>query len=150
MKRSNKIKLLKLHPNVEQESFHIPKKIAEHMYELACAETPQEACGMIGGLGTKAVKVYPTRNLSVDNITYEVDPVEAFDNIKKMRDEGNEFIASWHSHPQNAAFPSIIDVTRATDDTLIYVIVSLLQGEGTIGAFRIKDGWVKELDVIIG
>jgi len=132
-----------------QDVFRIPRKVADHIYRLACAETPQEACGMLGGLGSKVSKVYPTKNMSTNFVTYEVDPVEAFEVIRQIRADGLEFIASWHSHPANAAFPSIVDVNKAADDTLVYVIVSLLEGEGDIRAFHIKDGWIKELEVFI-
>jgi len=130
-----------------RDKLYIKQAVAMSMLEEAIRVFPREACGMLGGSRRRVAKVYPTKNLEKGNMTYEVDPVEAFNVIKQMREEGNELIASWHSHPMSEAYPSMIDTAKAVDAGLVYVIVSL--SDIDIRAYYIEGDWIKELEVII-
>lgn len=130
------------------ETFIIDNKIAGELIEHARQSSPQEACGMIGGLKNEASQVYPLKNIEESELTYAIDPKEAFSVIKQMRSEGVEFIASYHSHPATEAYPSPTDRAKASSLSMFYVIVSLRNPSSPkIRAFKISDDKVVEAKV---
>lgn len=133
------------------ETFLLDPKIAAQLIEHAKQVSPKEACGMIGGLNSKASHVYPVKNIEESELTYAIDPNEAFGVIKKMRSDGVDFIASYHSHPATEGYPSPTDRAKASDLNMIYVIVSLRNPRSPqIRAFRISEDGVVEVKVDSG
>ena len=130
--------------------FSITREAVERIYAQTRAEAPREACGMLGGSGLHATIAYPTKNADTSNITYSIDPQEAFSVIKQMRADAVDFIAGYHSHPETEAFPSPTDKGKAGDSELVYVIVSLRRpDQPELRAYLIDGGEVEELDVQI-
>ena len=131
-------------------TFTISSRLVEEMVAHARREAPYEACGMIGGVDAEALGVYPTTNPDASQLTYTIAPKEAFDVIRKMRQEGVDFIACYHSHPATEAYPSPTDRSKAGDADLIYVIVSLRDpGRPEVRAFRIVADQVNEVEVLV-
>ena len=131
-------------------SLRISRALVDEVFAHARAEAPREACGMIGGTGRNATAFYPAINTDTSNITYEIDPKEAFDIIRTMRADGVEFVAGYHSHPETEAYPSPTDRAKAGDTELIYVIVSLRhQDNSEFRAFELNKGEVTEVEVRI-
>ncbi len=130
------------------DNFLIDSKIAGELIEHAKQASPKEACGMIGGHKSTASHVYPVKNIEESELTYAVDPKEAFSVIKKMRSDGVDLIASYHSHPATEAYPSPTDRAKASDLNMIYIIVSLRDpGSPQIRAFRLSEDRVVEVKV---
>ncbi len=130
--------------------FSITREAVERIYEQARAEAPREACGMLGGSGLNATIAYSTENSDTSNVTYNIDPQEAFSVVKQMRSDKVDFVACYHSHPETEAYPSPTDKSKAGDSELVYVIVSLRRpDEPELRAYLINDGQVVELDVRI-
>ena len=128
--------------------FSITSEAVERIYAQARSEAPREACGMLGGSELHATTAYPTKNVDTSNVTYSIDPQEAFSVIKQMRTDAVDFIAGYHSHPETEAYPSPTDKRKAGDSDLVYVIVSLRRAdEPELRAYRIDGGEVEELDV---
>lgn len=132
------------------DKFQISRDLVDKMIAHAKSEAPREVCGMIGGHGFEAGAVYPTKNPDAGNMTYSIAPSEAFAVIRRMRDEGLDFIACYHSHPATEAYPSPTDRAKAGESDLIYAILSLRNREAPeLRAFTIGQGEVGELAVII-
>jgi proteasome lid subunit RPN8/RPN11 len=69
-----------------------------------------------------------------------------------MRDaeaNGDEIVGVWHSHTHTDAYPSTTDVRQAVDPAWAYVIVSLKHGEPVLRAYRIRDGAITEMPVVV-
>ena len=126
------------------------KEILETIYKQAEDEAPLEVCGYLAGKEDVITTHYKMTNVDQSETHYSFDPREQFQAIKAVRDSGMEIIAAYHSHPESPARPSKEDIRLAYDSSIIYVIVSLENGEKTCGAFKIKDGMVtsEPLDII--
>jgi proteasome lid subunit RPN8/RPN11 len=97
---------------------------------------------LIGGLNDgQALKVYPLRNIAADpRITYEAAPEDLFAAQRAMRDQGEQLLAIYHSHPRSDdPKPSNTDVRLAYYPSAVYFIVGLGGARPSLGAFRISE-----------
>ncbi len=132
------------------DTFLIDSEVVEKIFDQAGSEAPREACGMLGGRGMAATAAYPAENVDASNLTYRIEPGQAFQIIREMREAEVDFIACYHSHPETEAYPSPTDRAQAGDSDLVYVIASLRDPEKReIRAFKIQNELVSELGVSI-
>lgn len=110
---------------------------------------PNEACGILAGKGNIAQKVFKMTNIEKSGVSYMMDPGEQFSVMKEMREKGLEMTAIYHSHPYADASPSLKDINLAFYEGSIYLIVSLIHEKPVIRAFEIKDGMVKEVEILL-
>lgn len=116
-------------------------------------EAPNEACGWISGVreaarlaggqagaglgGGEGVvlhgqRAHPMRNVHPNPVRrYEMDPVEQFAVMRRLRQAGEELVAIYHSHPATEPVPSQTDIDLAYTKDAVYVIVSLMDDEPT-------------------
>ena len=120
----------------------ISKDILDMIYEQAEDEAPLEACGYLAGKEDIITSHYKMTNVDKSETHFTLDPKEQFQVAKSVRANGTDLIAVYHSHPTSPARPSEEDIRLAHDTSIIYVIVSLENGNRTCGAFKIKDGTV--------
>jgi proteasome lid subunit RPN8/RPN11 len=118
------------------------KGILDTIYKQAEQEAPLEACGYLAGKEDIITTHYKMTNVDRSETHFSFDPREQFQVIKTIRNRGLEIIAAYHSHPESPPRPSKEDIRLAHDSSIIYVIVSLENGEKTCDAFIIKDGTV--------
>jgi proteasome lid subunit RPN8/RPN11 len=122
----------------------LPAGIVSEMYAHAEQEAPVEACGYLAGTGERVTHRYPMTNTDRSEEHFTLDPKEQFSVMKAVRQAELNILAVYHSHPASPARPSAEDIRLAYDPTVVYVIVSLLEGTKTIRAFRIHQGTVEE------
>ncbi len=127
----------------------ISKKIINKIYDHGKKEAPIEACGYLAGINDEVVNFYPMHNIDQSNEHFTLDPQEQFDVIKKVRVNGLEILAVYHTHPESPARPSAEDIKLAVDPGIIYVILSLLEDNNNIKAFKIIKGQVTEQRLIV-
>ncbi len=123
----------------------------DFLYEIIshCREVyPSEACGILAGKDGIVKKVYKMTNIYNSSVSYMMEPKEQFKVMKEMREHELEMIAIYHSHPESYPYPSPKDINLAFYEDSIYLIVSLAKQEPEIKAFEIKDGIVKEVEII--
>lgn len=107
---------------------------------------PFEACGILAGKNDIVSVVYEMNNTERSSVSYVMDSMEQFHVMKKIRNEGMQMIAIYHSHPQSSAYPSPEDIRLAFYDEVAYVIVSLIDyDKPDIRTFRISEGAVLEI-----
>ena len=113
-------------------------------------EDPNECCGMIGGVDGEVRTIYKARNAEASPLRYNLDPSDQFRIMTAMDDAGEDLTAIYHSHTKSPAYPSQTDINLAAYPGTLYVIVSLLEGEEPVRAFRIEDGAVEEVELDVG
>jgi len=123
---------------------HLVADIITHCKEVF----PNEACGILAGKGRVVQKVYKMTNIENSGVSYMMEPGEQFIVMKEIRQQGLEMPAIYHSHPQSDVYPSPKDISLAFYPDSVYVIVSLIHKEPLIKAFEIKDGIVREVEII--
>ncbi|OGQ99134.1 MAG: hypothetical protein A2505_08780 [Deltaproteobacteria bacterium RIFOXYD12_FULL_55_16] len=113
-------------------------------------EIPNEACGYLAADADGVIR----RHLELHNLDqapdhFTMDPAEQFAAIRRIREEGRQLIAVYHSHPESPARPSEEDIRLAHDPAMLYLIVSLLPVASQVRVFRINQGEVREEELVI-
>ncbi|HZR12257.1 MAG TPA: M67 family metallopeptidase [Acidimicrobiia bacterium] len=117
---------------------------------------PDEACGLLGGAVTEdgeptglVTSVYPARNADASARTYTVDSRDMIRALRDAEGAGGALVGVWHSHTHTDAYPSDTDVRQAAEPGWVYVIVSLKDGAPVLRAYRIRDGEIRETQVVV-
>jgi proteasome lid subunit RPN8/RPN11 len=118
---------------------------------------PHEACGLLAGrLRAGSVEpdgrvdvVYPCRNQDASARTYTVDSRDLIRSLRDAESKGMELVGVFHSHTHTEAWPSPTDVRQAFEPNWLYVIVSLADGEPVLRGYRIVDGNIAEVAVVL-
>jgi proteasome lid subunit RPN8/RPN11 len=129
------------------ESLRLPRTLVNTILTQAQHSPENEVCGLIGGRNGQAEHCYPIDNTALDQARrYRMDPKEQIDAMRNMRENGEELIAIYHSHPHAPALPSATDLAEAAYADAAYLIVSLnTVGVLEITAFRISNREAHEL-----
>lgn len=127
----------------------ISRNIFEEML-LHCRDTyPNEACGILAGKGSEALKVYEMANIEKSPVSYEFDSREHIKAIRDMRENKLTMLGIFHSHPSSQAYPSAKDISLAFYEDCIYVIVSLIEKQPVVKGFLIREGEIKRASIHI-
>ncbi len=113
---------------------------------------PDEACGMVAGVGGKPTRVIPMTNAARSPTFYEMDSMEVLRTLRAMDDADEELLAIYHSHTATEAYPSRTDISIAGFPEAHYILVSTrpeLGDDVEFRSFRIADGEVSEEEVRI-
>jgi proteasome lid subunit RPN8/RPN11 len=112
----------------------------------ARTEAPKEACGLIAGREGRVTRVIRCVNAHPAPVTrYSIDPREQLRAFREMEASGEELVAIYHSHPVTQPYPSPTDRAEAHYPDAFYVLVSLRDATPEVKAFRVRDGWVREV-----
>ncbi|MFH1715714.1 MAG: M67 family metallopeptidase [Planctomycetota bacterium] len=128
----------------------IPTHIFEQMAEQARTEAPIEACGILAGMNGKAQKIYRMTNADHRGDHFMMEPREQFAVVRDIRSSSLELLAIYHSHPETPARPSAEDIRLALTPNVVYVILSLQNGNRpALKGFRVDNGTVTDVPVEI-
>lgn len=141
------------HPGPASVSVTAP--LVEAIVAHARAEDPNEACGLIVGDrpaadGGHALRFEPTRNKAASPFRYEIHPDDLLRLTIATDDADEVFWAIVHSHVRSPAWPSPTDIGLAFYPDSLYVLVSLAEAEPALGAFRIVDGAIHRVELLVG
>ena len=124
---------------------YIARAFVDEMVRHALAERPNEACGMVAGIGNRATKVYPATNAEKSPVRYLMEPRDQLRIMRDMEDQGWDLLGIFHSHTHTAAYPSQTDVSLAYYPDALYILVSLTdEANPVVRAFHIVDGRISE------
>lgn len=111
----------------------------------ARADAPREACGLIAGRDG-ALRLIRCRNAHPTPVSrYLIESREQFAAFREMDARGEELVAIYHSHPVSQPYPSPTDRAEAHFPEAYYLLVSLRTGLPELHAFRITEGFVREV-----
>jgi proteasome lid subunit RPN8/RPN11 len=109
---------------------------------------PEEACGIIAALPSEGPsEVIPITNALHSPVRYQMDTREQFDAMKRLRREGMELWAIFHSHPMSEPYPSPTDLRLAFYPECYYLIAGLSADPPALRCFTIADGKVGERQI---
>lgn len=135
-------------------SVRLDPTLIDALVAHARAEEPNEACGLIigdrpAGDGGQPLRFEATRNKAASPYRYEIDPADLL-RITIATDDADEVIwAIVHSHVRSPARPSPTDVGLAFYPDAIYLLVSLAEEQPALGAFRIVDGEIHPVEILV-
>lgn len=121
--------------------------IARH----ALADSPNEACGIIGGVGSRACEIIPTRNIALNpQHHYHIDEQGLTAALFGLQKAGLSIIGFYHSHPDGDFRPSLTDIEQAHYPDTAYVIIGLRDSTPRMAAWQIKNREVSPVEIHIG
>ena len=124
---------------------YIARAFVDEMVRHALAERPNEACGMVAGIGNRATKVYTATNAEKSPVRYLMEPRDQLRIMRDIEDHGWDLLGIFHSHTHTAAYPSQTDVSLAYYPDALYILVSLAdEANPVVRAFHIVDGRISE------
>lgn len=111
---------------------------------------PEEACGLLAGVGSQVTDVIPITNAAEDpRQTYYMDERELATALLRLNARGQTLLAFYHSHPSGEPVPSPVDVQLATYPDTPYLIVGL-RGEPRLAAWLLRYGQATPAPLHIG
>lgn len=123
---------------------YIPLPMLTAMVEHSRRAYPNEACGIVSGRGSRALKFYPTENAEQSPYLYSIPPEDIFRIKKEIAAAGQELLGIFHSHPASEAYPSHVDIKQAYYPEAVYLIASLAVDPPVVRGFHIISGQVYE------
>ncbi len=109
-----------------QEHIQIPRKITNQLLHLAQISPDLEVCGLIGSKNGLPSSCYPVNNIADQpRQRFQLDASQQISAMAKMRDQGEQLFAIYHSHPTAPATPSPTDLELASYPEALYLIISL-------------------------
>ncbi len=127
----------------------IARELYDQLVAQARAEAPDECCGMIAARDGRAVQVHPAENTAHSPLRYEIDGREQLRILDAIEDAGCELGAIYHSHTRTAPEPSQTDINLAFYPDALYVILGVAQEEPDVRAWRIVDGEVTQVELVV-
>jgi proteasome lid subunit RPN8/RPN11 len=127
----------------------ISRDLYDEIVAHACAEAPNECCGMVASSGDEAVKVFPAANAAASPLRYEIDGSEQYQIQMEIDDAGLDLGAIYHSHTRSEPYPSQTDINLAFYPEAIYLIVGLGDADPDVRSFFIRDGQVTEAELVV-
>ena len=118
---------------------------------IACAYDayPLEACGLLVGSGTQVHRFVACSNEAASAKVYAIPGKELMRADRSAEDDGLEVLGVFHSHTHSEPYPSPTDVAQAPDPAWQYVIVSLKRESPEARCFRIVDGAISEVLIVV-
>jgi [CysO sulfur-carrier protein]-S-L-cysteine hydrolase len=135
-------------------SVRLPAELIEAIVQHARSEDPNEAAGLVIGDrpaadGGVPRRFEPVRNKAASPYRYEIHPDDLLRLTIATDDADEVFWAIVHSHVRSPAFPSPTDVELAFYPDALYLLVSLASDEPALGAFRIVDGGIHPVELVV-
>ncbi len=111
---------------MSQEHIQIPRKITNQLLHLAQISPNLEVCGLISSKNDLPISCYPVKNIAEHpQQHFQFDAGQQISAMAKMRDQGEELFAIYHSHPSAPATPSATDLELVSYPEALYLIISL-------------------------
>jgi proteasome lid subunit RPN8/RPN11 len=135
-------------------SIALSAETVQALIDHARAEYPNEMCGVIVGDkpaadGGRPLRWEPTRNRAASPLRYEIHPDDLLRLSIETDDADETFWAIVHSHTHSPARPSPTDTGLAFYRDAIYVLVSLADEQPAVAAWRILDGEMFPVELLV-
>jgi proteasome lid subunit RPN8/RPN11 len=127
----------------------VPQSVLDAIGEHAISCYPEEACGLLVGVGASntVIEFHPTENVAHSARVYTINSKQHMVIDREAEDRGLTVVGVVHSHTHTEAYPSATDVAQAPDPTWQYMIVSLRTGVPEPRNFRIINGVITETGI---
>jgi proteasome lid subunit RPN8/RPN11 len=125
----------------------IPKSMYNEIVEHARSLEPIESCGYLAGKDNEMKLFIPMTNIDNRADHFSFDQKEMFAALKAARAEGLQLTAVYHSHPETPARFSEEDKRLLIDPSMTYLIMSLMNPEEDLKAFRLGTDGPEQVDI---
>lgn len=98
---------------MSQPALVLPAGIRAEILAHLQACLPEEACGILGGLGNTITLALPVENELHSPVRFRMRPADQVRVFQTLESLGLEMLAIWHSHPAGPAGLSATDLSEA-------------------------------------
>ena len=128
-------------------------RISREQYESMLAHVraclPEEACGLLGGLGGNVLQVIPVTNQAHSAVRYFMDPLELLAALEVLEEQNQDIVGIFHSHPAGPPYPSQTDIREFLYEGSATLIWSPKADGWQLKAFMIEGQNVRPLGLIV-
>jgi len=119
----------------------LPREVVNRLLGQAQHSPEVEVCGLIGRGEAGSYSLYPVANVASEKAhLFAMEPKGQIDAMRRMRENGENLYAIYHSHPHAPAEPSPRDREEAAYPEALYLIISLdTKGVLQLRGFRLRD-----------
>ena len=111
---------------------------------------PEEACGLLAGLGGQVQRVYLVENKRHSPSDYFMDPTQQVRAMLDIEAAGWDLCSIFHSHPAGQPVPSATDIDRAYYPDAVYIILAPDGGsDWVMRGFTIIAAQVREVPLAV-
>jgi len=122
-------------------TLQLPVALYQNLLAHALATPTLEVCGLLGGVGATATRLYRIANIAATpQVAFAMDPQAQLAAMLEMRGRGETLVGIYHSHPTTAAQPSATDLEQAAYPGVAFLIVSLAAPAAPVLAAFAFDG----------
>lgn len=119
----------------------------QQMQDDVSRKAPEEACGLVAGVGNQSIKVYVITNELHSPVRFRMHPQEQVDAILAIEQKGWEMLAIYHSHPSGPGHLSITDIKENAYPGVPYLIWFPHGGKWMCQGFLIQEQQVLDVSL---
>jgi proteasome lid subunit RPN8/RPN11 len=128
----------------------IARSLLDQIVDHARRDAPDECCGLVGVTDGTATSVHEMENTVRSPLRFEMDGMAVFRAIEDIERGGGELGAVYHSHTRTDPVPSQTDINFARNwPGIEWIIVGLADGEPDVRSWRIDDGRVEQVELVV-
>jgi proteasome lid subunit RPN8/RPN11 len=137
----------------QKERIIIPINLWRSMSTHVHAESPLEACGILGGeqSGSEvhAKWSFPARNELHSTHLFRIDPHDQLCAFNELEQRGLDLVGIYHSHPYGPPSPSATDIEQAYYPDAVQLIWAFDGDKWECRSFLIQAGLVQEIPLTL-
>lgn len=127
----------------------ISAQLLQQIIDHARQEAPRECCGFLAAKGEEIKAVHPATNCSPVDLEFQMASREIYELELRIRQDGHEIGAVYHSHPSGVPVLSETDLHHARFWMCDWVVVGLAEEEPDVRCYQVRGTFVQELPVTI-
>lgn len=130
--------------------WNIPRILVNKILAHAQREFPRECVGVLSGSASRVTGWHPLSNVAKEDRRFLADPTGQIRLFERLRQEGLEVVAIYHSHPFGPTAPSALDLEEAYDPDILNLIVSLdTAGRLDMNGYLMRNGQAELQEVTV-
>lgn len=131
------------------ELLRIPSSIYHEMCLHLTMNLPEEACGLLGGIGSRVIHHCRVANMLHSPAAFRMDAHEQLQAMLELEARALDMLAIYHSHPDGPAYPSPADLQAHLYPDSAAVILTKNGPEWDLRAFWIRNGQTGGIPVMM-
>jgi proteasome lid subunit RPN8/RPN11 len=131
------------------QRIHIQPEHWEDMRRHILSCLPNEACGILSGIGERIQEVIPVTNVLQSPYRFRMDPAEQLTALQRIDENRLEMIGIYHSHVHGPEDPSATDLDEAYYPNVAYLIWFPSDKDWGCRSFRMIEGTVIEIPLLV-
>jgi len=109
---------------------------------------PNEACGILGGMGERVHEVIPVTNELQSPYHFRMQPAEQLAAMQRIEGMGHQMIGIYHSHIYGPEGPSTTDLDESYFPQVAYLVWSPSGKGWNCRSFRVIDRTAIEIPIL--